>query len=273
MGVSPLTDFEIKKLVYTYIGVEGGYLGDFSYRSHAEFYIELGLDIDPYQFDGTTRQRFMTILAESPPNVQARILEGVLIRYPVGSSDMCTQEKHDEIAEWVSRLRRYSPEGASPVKPPSPTLANETVQRALVDAEHLLNESGATSAVDRVHTALHGYLAHLCDEEGVPRNHGASLTDLFGSLRQSHRGFANEGAWAKAVTSMLRGIGRILDAMNEVRNQASLAHPNTDLLPEPEAMLVINAARSIFHYFQSKTRAGDSDAEPPTPDEYDDVPF
>src|SRR5262249_37919660 len=42
-----LKQSEIRKLVYKYIGVSGGYLGDFSYRSHHEFYIELDLDIDP----------------------------------------------------------------------------------------------------------------------------------------------------------------------------------------------------------------------------------
>jgi hypothetical protein len=36
-----LRQSEIHKLVYGYIGVDGGYLGDFSYRTHHEFYIML----------------------------------------------------------------------------------------------------------------------------------------------------------------------------------------------------------------------------------------
>ena len=73
-----LTDVEINKLVYKYIGVEGGYLGDFSYRTHHEFYIELDLNIDPSKYSGTTRERFISILKGSTPTVQARILRGVL---------------------------------------------------------------------------------------------------------------------------------------------------------------------------------------------------
>ena len=51
-----MTKFEIKRLVNQYIGVAGGYLGDFSYRSHADFYSEYcELDIDPNEYHGTTR--------------------------------------------------------------------------------------------------------------------------------------------------------------------------------------------------------------------------
>lgn len=38
------------------------------------------------------------------------------------------------------------------------------------------------------------------------------------------------------------------------RNRASLAHPNP-VLPGPEANLVINAVRTIFHYLDHKLRA------------------
>ena len=54
-----LTPQEVMKIVNRYIGVAGGYLGDFSYRTHAEFYPEYcDLDIDPNNYAGTTRERF-----------------------------------------------------------------------------------------------------------------------------------------------------------------------------------------------------------------------
>ena len=74
-----LTNPEIMRIVNRYIGVSGGYLGDFSYRTHTDFYPEFcDLDIDPNQYDGTTRQRFIAILEKSPPDVQAKIVRGVL---------------------------------------------------------------------------------------------------------------------------------------------------------------------------------------------------
>ena len=47
-------------------------------------------------------------------------------------------------------------------------------------------------------------------------------------------------------------MGAILDALNPVRNRASVAHPNPSLLEQHEAMLVVNSTRTILHYLDSK---------------------
>ena len=81
-----LSNVEIMKIVNRYVGVFGGYLGDFSYRTHADFYPEYcTLDINPYEYEGTTRERFIQILKSQPPGVQARIVRGVLERFPVNA--------------------------------------------------------------------------------------------------------------------------------------------------------------------------------------------
>lgn len=78
-----LTRPEIYSLVNEYIGVEGGYLGDFSYRTHKEFYPQYcDLDINPLEREGTTKSRFLEILLEASPETQARIVRGTLSRFP-----------------------------------------------------------------------------------------------------------------------------------------------------------------------------------------------
>lgn len=47
-------------------------------------------------------------------------------------------------------------------------------------------------------------------------------------------------------------MSAILDALNPVRNRASVAHPNATLLAQAEAMLVVNATRTILHYLDAK---------------------
>ena len=99
-----LSNPEIFTVVNRYIGVSGGYLGDFSYRTHAEFYLEFcDLDINPYELDGTTRDRFLTILQRSEAADQARILRGVLRKYPGG------RRKY---------ARRSAPQRLNPSPPP-----------------------------------------------------------------------------------------------------------------------------------------------------------
>lgn len=245
-----LRDVEINKLVYKYIGVSSGFLGDFSYRTHHEFYIELDLDIDPNTRPGTTRERFMTILRESPPDVQAAILGGVLRRFPEGSSDLRTKERHDEIRGWISRLR-----GSPRVESPSLRIASEVVQRALRDSEDLIRSGGPISGLDRGHTALHGYCLALCEEAGIVTGEDVPMTELFKKLSQNHPAFLDRGPRADDVLRMLRALATILDALNPLRNKTSVAHPNKDLLPAPEAMLAINTVRTILHYLDQKTSA------------------
>jgi hypothetical protein len=242
-----LRQSEIQKLVYKYIGVNEGYLGDFSYRTHHEFYIELDLDINPYKYDGTTRQRFIKILSESTADVQARILEGILKRYPVNSSELRSQERYDEICGWIGRLR-----GASPVEPPSLRITSQVVERALSDAEQLLQSTGPISAVDRVHTAIHGYVSFVCEKSGFQKGSDQSLTELFKFLREEHPAFRELGHHKREIIRVLRAISTILDSLNTLRNRASIAHPNERLLEEPEAMLIINSARTILHYIDKK---------------------
>ena len=245
---SILTWGEILTIVNRYIGVSGGYLGDFSYRTHAEFYPEYcNLDINPYEYGGTTRERFMQIVSESEPRVQAKILGGVLKKYPVGSTELRTQETYEEIQEMIGRL-----ENLGPVASPTLTITSDVVERAINDAETLLKESGATSGVDRVHTALHGYLEAVCNREGMTYKDDASLTELFKLLRQLHPALVDMGAHSTEMLKVLRSLSAVLDALSALRNRGSVAHPNPALLDQPEAMLCINVARTILHYFDAK---------------------
>ncbi|HEU0143548.1 MAG TPA: abortive infection family protein, partial [Nitrososphaera sp.] len=120
------------------------------------------------------------------------------------------------------------------------------------DAETLIERSGATSGVDRVHTALHGYLKAVCDGQGIAYGADAGITELFKLLKQNHPKLQNLGTRSAEITQVLRSLSAILDALNPVRNRASVAHPNIALLEEDEAMLVINVARTILHYLDAK---------------------
>ncbi len=237
---------EVYRVVSDYIGGSGGYLGDFSYRTHAEFYpAYCDLDVDPYAIPGTTRDRFIQILSTELPEHQARIIRGVLQRFPVGSEVHRTHDLAQELLRIVRRL-----EGDS-VGSPQPRVTNATVEAALRDAEILIREHNATSAVDRVHTALHGYLKAVCDEAGLGYPEDASLSALFRLVREGHKQLLDI-PFADEINRILRSFSGALDALGTLRNNASIAHPNDDLLPEQEAWLAINATRTIFHYLDSK---------------------
>ncbi|MCF8785236.1 abortive infection family protein [Rhodococcus ruber] len=249
--MTALTEQDALRLVNRYIGVDGGYLGDFSYRTHTDFYPEYcGIyDIFPDELDGTTRQRFITILTGQTPDCQAKILRGVLERFPSDSEPR--RQFKPTVDGWIRQL-----EGAPVVASPKPIESmSAVVRQALVDAENLIRTSGPASAVDRVHTALHGHMNTLCAEVNIALPERPTLQFAVKKLRENHPRLTPTGQRAEEVSRVLYSMAATLDALTTLRNNASPAHPNEALLGDQEALLAINAARTIFAYIDSKVRA------------------
>lgn len=137
------------------------------------------------------------------------------------------------------------------VRSPTPQVRSETVTAALADAEQLLLSRGPQSAVDRVHTALHAYLQVLCTRGKLTVHPNDSLTVLFKTLRAEHPRLAQVSADTN-VSRIFGALASIVDALNTIRNYHTLVHPNEKLLGQPEAMLVINATRSLLTFIDEK---------------------
>jgi hypothetical protein len=142
---------------------------------------------------------------------------------------------------------------AAPEVVPAPRIeaSAAATSRALADAERLLATGGPVSAVDRVHTALHGYLRELCARHGIALAGGESVTALWKRLRAEVPALSPGGPHAEHVTRLAGAVATILDALNPLRNNASLAHANAELLGEADALLAINAGRTLLHYLDA----------------------
>ena len=243
-------------MFHSWIGVNGGYLGDFSYRTHDLFWMETcDLQVDTAAFAGTTRACFEETLFAASAREQAAALRAIIEEYPapmeptVGAPKFRSPTLQSEINVWITRLE--TGQVAIEVALES---ASEVVRRALDDADTLMRTSGPQSAVDRVHTAMHGYLHSLCDEVGIPHEDRPTMNQLFKALRSKHPSLASLGTRSEEVTRILGSMATIMDALNPVRNNASVAHPNDELIGEPEALLVINTVRTLLGYLENKRR-------------------
>jgi hypothetical protein len=146
-------------------------------------------------------------------------------------------------------------EGPEPVSSPSLATTSDVVERALRDAERLIATEGATSGVDRLHTAFHGYLFAVARKAELTVSEDANVTELFRIIRERHPGLQQQGARQADIDKAGRALAKVVDTLNPVRNNASVAHPNDSLLDEPEAMLVINAVKTLLHYLDARTRS------------------
>lgn len=141
--------------------------------------------------------------------------------------------------------------GVSPVTTPASIAPIEVVKRALRDSEQLLATNGAVSAIDRVHTALHGYLKWICEQSGkLPVSKDPSITELLKAV-EKHPKLLPKATHSNKTKNILRAFATALDAVNQVRNQGSMAHPN-ELVDEADALLVVNATRTMLRYLDDR---------------------
>lgn len=244
-----LRNGEITRIVNRYIGVSGGYLGDFSYRTHADFYPEFcNLDIDPNDYEGTTRERFIAILSPRSPADQAKILRGIIERCPPDEGPPTRKTAHGEVLKLIERMeargsRRRHPADHERGRPPGAHWRRTPHQ-------HLRPDERRGPGPHRA--PLHGYLQAVCDGATIAHQRDDFMVALLRKLRTDHPKLQDLGPRAQDVEKVLNACGAILDALLPVRNRASVAHPNRELLGEHEVRLVINAGRTILHYLDAK---------------------
>jgi hypothetical protein len=170
---------------------------------------------------------------------------------------------YKEIAQVISEVGPYyvrfivmdlDRDGQSTSLVESPILQTtaDKVREALADAEELLKSCPASSAVDRLHTAFHGYLQEQCLSHSISYNPSDSITALFKRLREGHPRLKGEIAKHEEIKRICNSLAAIIDSLNPIRNQLSRAHPNEEVVDEDEALLVVNIIRTLFHYLDSK---------------------
>ena len=248
---------EINQLVEGYIGTTStGYLQHFSYSKHEAFYhvyCDLDVDVIAYRSRGlSTRNAFIQILKDAKPRDQAKIIRGTFKMLPppekaYDAEDAQKIRLYQELLDVAVRL-----EADGHVDSPVLEQASEVVFEALKDAEVLLNSRSPKSAVDRAHTALHGYLKKLCLDRGEPLPKDPSLTDVFKVLREKFPEFSAVIPHDNEAKRLFGSMSSALDSLNTIRNRGTLAHPNELLLEAAEAMLYINLSRSVLAYIELK---------------------
>lgn len=133
-----------------------------------------------------------------------------------------------------------------------------SVMRALGDAKALIGTVDSSSAIDRAHTALHGYLVQLCTDNQIDLPSDPTASKAFKQLRQFHPSLQESGHRAEEITRVLNSFAASIDAFSTLRNRASLAHVN-ELLDVPEATAIVNAMYTVFRYIQDSMQRGRRD--------------
>jgi hypothetical protein len=177
------------------------------------------------------------------------------------AEDRLKREKYAEIAHVISEIGPYvrfviidldDKNEQTLVSNPHLGITVRQVEEALADAEQLLKSRSPASAVDRVHTAFHGYLLEQCRKNNITVDREESITLLFKKLRETHLRLKVEIREHQEIDKICKALAVIIDCLNPIRNQHSRAHPNKIIINDDESLLVINSIRTLIHYLNSK---------------------
>ena len=124
----------------------------------------------------------------------------------------------------------------------------EVITKAIEDAELFMLEGKYDSALDRVHTAFHGYMRKILDNKGVSFEESETLGQLYNKIHNHISDNISSSDISCLVKTMLRSASGVVSSMNDLRNRHSLAHPNENLISEREAKLAIQIIRDIVAY-------------------------
>ena len=227
---------QLDEIIDDWIGIGDRGLNEFSHSKLTEFFTRYcGLPVSHPGVsarDGVTkRDRLLMAVENATPHQQADVLEGLLkwsnrglATPPPGRTPALEQR----IRRWTLDLRGSSSRPAINAQP-LPDIAKQ----AISDVELLSKDGRFDHAVDRLHTAFHAVLKRAARDIGREPGKKEGPEELWALVRRSHKAFRHlpeNGPPAAAVSA----VGKFLSALNNIRNQASLAHANDQLIA-PEA--------------------------------------
>jgi hypothetical protein len=87
----------------------------------------------------------------------------------------------------------------------------------------------------------------------TPRNHIFYEYFHWSKLKHEHPKFIIDHSQSHLpVNQIINAIGKLLENLNDIRNNKSFSHPNEKIIGEYEAKLVINLFHSILQYIDQK---------------------
>lgn len=237
-----LTQRDIHIIVDQFIGTTFGELHGFSYRTLHEF-LTLGLEIpeDTYQDGRTKRVQLILALQNSDTFMQAKILRELLARFPPDESINDREKARKDVELILAKLG-----STLPLEIPHTVSGSEIVQETLQSARTLLESFGPAHAIDRIHTALHGYLKEKCHEQGIVCKPNDPITRLYKLLRENHPLLAVPAGWPVEIDMVMKAQSAVLDQLNHAR----CSGPQT-VAPKPA-----NKGRFRLRFGANKGRPG-----------------
>lgn len=225
-------------------GMSGGYVLDFSNRSFAMFFADLGVDIDKEYPDGSKANRTRAFLRAAEPTRAAQVLEALLAHR--GTRDGDETSKHvAKVKNLIARLRGARISIAS-VTSGVEVLSLTYVHELETKIDQRLAAGDLDGAITVARTMLEAVLGELerqlCTEPG---DHKGDLLRLFKTVAKKLRIDEDRADLDDNFKQVVRGLVQVVNGLAPIRNKMSDGHPRERKPAVHHARVIVNAAKTV----------------------------
>jgi hypothetical protein len=221
-----------------------GYVLNFSDRTFAMFFADLGIDIDKDLPEGSKAKRLRTFLRSADHAKVARVLEALLEHRGARDGDE-TSTHLSKVKNLIARLR-----GTQVSLPASPVgvdvLSLAYVHELETKTDQRLATSDLEGAITTARTMLEAVLLELERQlTTAPGDHKGDLQRLFKAVAKQLRIDQDRTDLDDNFKQVVRGLVQVVNGLAPIRNKMSDGHPRERKPAAHHARVIVNAAKTV----------------------------
>ncbi|MHB0734248.1 MAG: hypothetical protein DI601_06415 [Azospirillum brasilense] len=245
------------RIIDRVMGMEGGYVLDFSDRTFAQFFDkEMGVDIDnkAWHGNGTSKAKRLRAYLQLADDAKVAKVLRALDDYRLTASIQSANPDGELVQRFLGIVERLSGSGEGDALESIDTGAihaferDESLSEVIAAIQRDMQADRPQAVMDRLHTYCMKRFAHLIRANDPDADLPDSLPGRAGKYLNSLKASAKEGN--PFSFAILKQAGFVFDQFNLIRNKNSLAHDN-GLLSKAEAKFVFQAICNILSFIKS----------------------
>lgn len=242
MTNSAVTTFDLPA-IENVLGMEGGYVLDFSNRTFSIFFAEVGVDIDKDYPEGSKANRLRAFLRAGEPARVASVLETLLTRRGGRDGDDASQHllRYRNV---IARLGGVQVIALATVE--ADVLGLAYVHELEAKTDQRLVAADLEGAITTARTMLEAVLLELERQlTSNPIDHKGDLQRLFKSVAKQLRIDEERADLDDNFKQVVRGLVQIVNGLAPIRNKMSDGHPRQRKPAGHHARVIVNAAKTV----------------------------
>lgn len=237
------------------LGMESGYVLDFSDRTFADFFYEtVNIDVQVSNlFDGrgtSKAKRLRAFIENSRPGLVAKVLRE-LWEYRVAGKDGSKEQDEDQLRErYFAVVALFEGEDTSIDTSAFEAFEpNETLEELVAAIRRDLDAKRPQAAMDRLHTYCMKRFASLIRKHGGEES--GKNDPLHSRVGKYVKLLRKQRTFTPMSDRIIRSSINVFEALNPIRNDQSFAHDNPDLIEMEEARFIFDSVTAILRYVKA----------------------